>query len=227
MKISKKILVVVAHTDDEAIGMGGTIAKHVSAGDDVYCIAMTNGVSAREDITNNDIQSRKEAAKNAANKLGYTWIEQFDFPDNQLDSVPLIKVIQAIESSMDSLHPDIIYTHAAVDLNIDHKIVSQAVLTAFRPIIDDVQPEIRLFEVSSATDFGHRDVTGQFTPNLYVDITETWAKKEMALNAYDQEMRPFPHSRSIENLKNLAHLRGSQAGLMMAEAFTIIRRIER
>ena len=83
-----------------------------------------------------------------------------------------------------------------------------------------------MFEVASATDYGHKDITGQFTPNLYVNITETWQQKEKLLHAYHKEMRPYPHTRSIEAIKNLAYVRGSHAGLLMAEAFTIIRRIE-
>ncbi len=226
MNSNQKILVIVAHTDDEAIGMGGTIAKHVAAGDEVYCIAMTNGVGARENAEVADIKSRAEAAKVAARAMGYKWLAQYDFPDNQLDSVPMIKVIQAIEEATASFHPNIIYTHAAVDLNVDHQIVSRAVLTAFRPGVNNITPEIRLFEVASATDYGYRDVTGQFTPNLYVDITATWPQKEQGLNVYHEEMRSPPHSRSIGTIKALAQLRGSQSGLSMAEAFTIIRRVE-
>ena len=227
MKTKQNILVVVAHTDDEAIGMGGTIAKHVSAGDTVKVIAMTNGVGARSDAQDADILSRKKAAQAAAQAMGCTWLEEFDFPDNQLDSTPIINIIQAIETATASFNPDIIYTHASADLNIDHTIVSRAVLTAFRPGINGNTAEVRLFEVASATDYGHRDVTGQFTPNLFIDIEETWPQKEEALQAYHEEMRPYPHTRSVEAIKNLACVRGSQSGLTLAEAFTIIRRVER
>lgn len=222
----KNVLVVVAHTDDETIGMGGTIARHVSNGDKVYCIAMTDGVSARKESNSTKIEKRNDASDKSAFNLGFEWLNKFSFPDNQLDTVPILDIIQAIEAATISIQPDIIYTHSACDLNIDHVIVSRAVLTAFRPKISTKPYEIRLFEVSSATDFGFRDITGQFTPNLFIDIKNFWYKKEKALLCYKDEIRPYPNSRSMKAIKNLAKIRGNQIGLEMAEAFTLIRKVE-
>ena len=221
-----KVLIIVAHPDDETIGMGGTIKKHVNKGDKVYAISMTDGVSARESSTISEITKRKLAAKKASVELGFYWEKNFTFKDNAMDKHSLIEIIKSIEKIKSKIDPDLIYTHSAADLNIDHRIVAQAVLTAFRPVPKENCKEIRLFEVVSSTEFGHKDVTSQFVPNLFVSISETWKEKKRALDAYYSEMRDYPHIRSIKGIENLGYLRGNQVGILMAEAFQVIRKID-
>ena len=138
----------------------------------------------------------------------------------------MIEIIQCIEKTKKKLQPDLVYSHSGADLNIDHRIVSNAVLTAFRPEPNEKCKEIRLFEIVSATDYSHPSLTKTFFPNLFVSIEKTWRDKEDALKAYSEEMRPFPHTRSIEGIKNLAKARGNQAGYSYAEAFEVIRKLE-
>jgi LmbE family N-acetylglucosaminyl deacetylase len=227
MNKSKQVLVVVAHSDDETLGMGGVITKHVRQGDTVNVVSMTNGVSARGAELNSEIKVRTKCALKASEILGFKWVDSFDFNDNAMDGYPLLDVIKCVESCKIKINPDIVYTHSGADLNVDHRVVANAVLTAFRPEPNEKCSEIRLFEVPSATDFGHVSLTGVFTPNLFVDISDAWEKKEAALNAYHDEIRLYPHSRSIEAIKNLAFIRGNQVGVSMAESFQIIRKIER
>ncbi|CAN1499465.1 thiol_BshB1, bacillithiol biosynthesis deacetylase BshB1 [Burkholderiaceae bacterium] len=228
IKDSKKVvLVIVAHTDDETIGIGGAIAKHVESGDTVYGISMTNGVGARDGNNLSKIKSRYQASENAGKILGLTWLDNGNYPDNLMDTIPLIDVIKFIEKIKSKITPEIIYTHTSADLNIDHQIVSRATLTAFRPEPNEVWSEIRAFEVASSTDYGHRSITNLFAPNLFVDVTKTWNKKLAALKEYQSEIREQPHSRSIVGIENLAKHRGNQVGVYYAEAFEIIRKIER
>ena len=223
----KKILIVVAHPDDESFGMGGTIAKHILNNDLVFAISMTNGVSSRNDISQADIEKRTISSKKASDILGFKWFNKGDFPDNALDTIPILEIIKFIENIKEKINPDLIYTHCSSDLNIDHRIVSQSTLTAFRPQANEKWVEIRTFEVPSSTDYGHSSITGSFKPNLIINIENTWHLKEKALNSYKEELKEYPNSRSIEGIKNLAKLRGSQVGLFYAEAFEMIRRIER
>ncbi len=224
--IKNKVLIIVAHSDDETIGMGGTIKKHINDGDNVFVIAMTNGISARESYTKRDILKRTESSNLASKILGFDWLERFDFKDNMLDSEPLLEIIKSIEKYKKIIQPNLVYSHCGGDLNIDHRIITNAVLTAFRPEPNVSCSEIRLFEIASATDFGNEFVTGKFSPNLFIEISDNWKYKEQALLAYKQELRDFPHTRSLEGIKNLAKLRGNQVGLNMAEAFQIIRKIQ-
>ena len=220
------VLVVVAHSDDESISMAGTITKHVSRGDKVIIVSMTDGVGGRESANIDEVDGRKLAATAASKELGFLWAECYDFNDNAMDAYPLIDVVKAVEKAKNEHKPTIVYTHSCADLNVDHRVVANAVLTAFRPQPSETCKEIRLFEVPSATDYGNPSVTGSFAPNLFVDITRNWDSKERALNAYSDEMRDYPHSRSIEGIKNLARLRGNQVGCDLAEAFEVIRKIE-
>lgn len=221
------VLVIVAHADDETLGLGGTIARHIENGDIVYALKMTDGESSRESTNDAGIKFREQASTNAGKILGLTWIDGGNFPDNAMDTVSLLKIVKVIEKAKSILNPTIVYTHSSADLNVDHRIVSQATLTAFRPQPNENWREIRTFEVASATDYGHKSITNLFVPNLYVDISKTWNKKLAALAEYEMEMRDLPHTRSIEGLENLAKYRGNQVGLYFAEAFEIIRKIER
>ena len=220
------VLVVVAHSDDETISMAGTIIKHVSRGDKVIVVSMTDGVSARDTTNIADVNIRKLSADTASRELGFQWGDCYDFNDNSMDAYPLIEVVKAIEKAKYQHKPTLVYTHSGADLNVDHRVVASAVLTVFRPQPNETCKEIRLFEVASATDYGNPSLTGSFAPNLFIDITNKWTSKERALKAYSIEMRDYPHSRSIEGIKNLAKLRGNQVGCDMAEAFEVIRKIE-
>ena len=223
----KIILFIVAHTDDEAIGLGGTIAKHTDRDELVFGISMTDGVSSRSNASFSQKERRLKVAKKSAEILGFSWLKHGEFPDNKMDSVPLLEVVKFIESVKLNLKPDIIYTHSPADLNKDHRIVFEATLTAFRPQPFESFEEIRTFEVPSATDYGSDYFSNYFSPNLFIDITKTIKKKLLALDQYKEEMREPPHTRSIEGITNLAKFRGFQSGIDFAEAFKIIKKIER
>ena len=224
--MSEIVLIIVSHSDDETISMAGTIINHVKKGDKVYAISMTDGVSSRNDINKDLIEKRKKASIKASKILGFEWGECFNFGDNLMDKYPLLDIIKAIEINKDNYKPSIVYTHSISDLNVDHRVVANAVLTAFRPQPMEICREIRLFEIASATDYGNFAITGSFAPNLFIDISKNWDLKKEALIAYSDEMRDYPHSRSIEGIKNLAKLRGNQVGLNLAEAFQVIRKLE-
>ena len=182
--MTEMVLVVVAHSDDESISMAGTITRHVSRGEKVIVVSMTDGVGARDSVQINDASSRKVSADIASKELGFQWGECYDFNDNAMDAYPLIDVVKAVEKAKIQHKPTLVYTHSCADLNVDHRVVANAVLTAFRPQPSETCKEIRLFEVASATDYGNPAVTGSFVPNLFVDITNNWDSKERALKAY-------------------------------------------
>ncbi len=188
---------------------------------------MTGGVGARGIDDSDEKRKRAQASVNAGKILGLEWLEGGGFPDNAMDTVGLLDVARVIERAKTLSKPTVVYTHSSADLNIDHRIVSQATLIAFRPQPNEVWEEIRTFEIVSATDYGHKSITKEFTPNLYVDISETWQTKLAALQEYSIELRPSPHTRSFEGLENLAKYRGHQVGLPYAEAFEIIRKVVR
>jgi len=217
------VLVVAAHPDDEVLGCGGTIAKHVANGDEVHAVFMTNGVGSRnEDL---DTAHRRKLAEQVSSKiLGVESAGYYDFPDNQMDSVPLLDVTKSVECVVGALKPDIIYTHHVGDLNIDHQITHKAVVTACRPQPDFCVKEIYAFEVLSSTEWQTPGLM-PFIPNVFVDITDFIGIKNKALVAYIDEMRQPPHSRSIDTSIKLSEVRGSSVGVRHAEAFSLVRLI--
>ena len=222
--MSKVVLVVAAHTDDEVLGCGGTIAKHVAEGDTVFAVFLADGVSSRQDISENEQADRNIAACRAHEILGIKKSFMLGFPDNSMDSVPFLDVVQALELIVLKIKPEIVYTHHHGDLNVDHRITHQAVLTACRPQPDTSVREIYSFEIMSSTEWNSPKYE-RFSPCAYVDITNYLDRKIAALSAYEYEMRPFPHSRSVEHLKILARHRGATVGIDAAEAFDVCRMI--
>ncbi len=225
--MKESVLIIVAHSDDECISMAGTIHKHIKNGDKVVVVSMTDGVGSRDDTNQSKKFERKNSSLVASKILGFEWGDCYDFKDNAMDSYPLLDIIKAIEEVKKKYEPTLVYTHSGTDLNVDHVVVSNAVLTAFRPEPNEYCKEIRLFEVASATDYGNLLKKRLFAPNLFIDITNEWTEKSNSLEAYASEMKDYPHTRSIEGIKNLSKIRGNQVGLEFAEAFEVIRKIEK
>lgn len=220
--MSKQILIVAAHADDEVLGCGGTIARHVAEGDAVHVIFMTDGVGSRGNEQSAELIYRNQARDEALKILGVSERHAFDFPDNRMDSVPLLDVVQAIEPIVRKIQPERVYTHHHGDLNVDHCITHQAVLIACRPLPGNRVREILAFEVMSSTEWASPGLA-PFIPNAFVDISAYLSKKLEALAAYELEMRPVPHSRSFEHIEVLARHRGNSLGVEAAEGFEVVR----
>jgi len=221
------ILVIAAHPDDEVLGCGGTIARHVKEGDSVHVLFLGDGVSSRGDSDPNLVNVRKERAIKACETLGAAIVDFEKFPDNMFDTVSLLDIVGVVELAKKEINPQIIYTHHGGDLNIDHRITCQAVLTAFRPQPGEDFFEIRAFETNSSTEWSASAIMPPFIPDTFVDISRYLDKLLNAYACYSDEIREEPHARSFEALKIAALRRGREAGLYAAEAFMTLRRIFR
>lgn len=221
----KKILVVAAHADDEILGCGGTMARHSRAGDDVKVVLLTDGVGARGEGRKEEITRRQCAMTKALDCVGATLLEQYQIPDNAMDALSRRELIHTMEAPLLHFAPDIIYTHHGGDLNIDHRYCLEAILTIFRPQPHCQTARILSFEVASSTAWAGYDILPAFHPHYYVNISDTLEAKKQALCAYAEEMRDFPHARSIKALEHLARFRGSQVGVEAAEGFVLQRAI--
>jgi len=234
------ILVISPHPDDEVLGMGGTILKHAKNGDKVTVAYMTTGITSRrssnyenamsyqsdqkqKSIMRKQISELRKDAEKSCKLLRVKKTVFFDFPDNELDTVPLLKIIKNIENLIKETKPDRVYTSHYGDLNIDHKIVFEAMLTACRPGKFPVK-EIMCFEIFSSTDWAF---SYEFKPNYFIDIKNELSYKTKAMQKYKYEIKKFPHPRSTENITNSAQIWGSVSGLKSAEAFQLIRKFEK
>lgn len=215
----KKVLVVAAHPDDELLGVGGTVARHVRAGDEVYSVIACEGESLRY---HKDV-GQAEAIKKAAEILGVRKVFHLKFPDQRLDTYTLVDIISPLESISNEIKPNIVYCQWGGDVNRDHKILFEAATVAFRPL-DKWLEEFLTFYTVSSTEWAYpRD----FVPDTWVDITETMAKKSEAFRAYQSEIREYPHPRSERALENAARFFGNQCMMDAAEVFMTVRRTKR
>lgn len=216
------ILVVMAHPDDEVLGAGGTIARFVSQGEPVSCLLLSDGVGARSSAHPDAADRRRRHCMAAAEVLGVADVQCHDLPDNRFDSLDLLDVIRLVEAAVERVGPETVITHHGGDLNVDHRITHQAVLTATRPVPGSTVRTVLGAEVLSSSEwaFGaHR----QFTPSVFVDVSETIDTKIAALACYVDETRSAPHARSIEAVRSLASTRGAATGVAAAEAFVLLR----
>lgn len=218
----KTVLVVAAHADDEVLGCGGTIARHVQEGDAVHLVLMADGVHSRRGSSESDLARRIEASKRAQSILGVSSSQSLELPDNKMDSVPLLETVQKLEPIIQEIQPSIVYTHHHGDLNIDHRLTHVAVMTACRPVPGSSVREIYGFEVLSSTEWATQQ-SSPFLPDCFVDITHHLRTKLNALEVYAEEMRASPHSRSMAHVEVLARHRGYSIGVDAAEAFEVYR----
>lgn len=222
IKQINKALVVAAHPDDEILGCGGTIAKLISKGSKVKILFMSNGVSSRSSNIKNSIKNRKNAAKKSSKFLGCLNPIFYDFPDNKMDSVPLLKIIKKIENVINDFKPDTIFTHFNLDLNVDHQVTSKAVITAARPQRLCSVKNIFFFEILSSTEWLINTLP-KLNPNYVVNIEKFLNKKKKCLSFYSEEIKPSPHSRSFQCIDAFDKFRGETNGFNYAESFHIQR----
>jgi len=227
----RSVLVVAAHKDDEVLGCGGTIARHKAEGDSVGVVILAEGITSRDtDRTGSEkvktLVARLNAAARRANSiLGVRELEIHSLPDNRMDGVDLLDVVKIVESAVKKFSPEIVYTHFAGDLNVDHMITHKAVVTACRPINDQAVRRILSFEVPSSTEWQSVVQHPQFAPNYFVDVSKYLKTKLDALKAYKSEMRAWPHPRSMQGVIHLAKWRGAVISADAAEAFMLVREI--
>jgi len=223
-------LVVAAHPDDEVLGCGGTIARHADGGDAVQVLIVAEGATSRQGQRDRgqaaeDLSTLAKAAQAAGAILGAAGVELLDLPDNRLDSIDRLDLIKLIEERIARRQPQVVYVHHAGDVNIDHRRLHEAVVTACRPTPGQPVRRLLSYEVASSTEWQPPGSAPAFQPNWFVDITAQWERKRQALESYAAEMRPWPHARSIEALEHLARWRGAQVGVEAAEAFCLLRQL--
>ncbi len=221
---NKKILIIAAHPDDEMLGCGGTIIK-LKKDHEIQVVFLTNGISARTKSKKNLLNRKNECLK----LFKHLNIEKpifLNFADNQLDKVPLLKVVKQIEKIIKKFNPMTVFTHYENCLNIDHQIAYKATITACRPLEKMTVKKILSYEVLSSTDWAIFQKKS-FQPNYFIDISNQIKKKLESLKYYKSEMRKYPHSRSLKAVESLSRMRGASSGCRFAEAFILIRHIDK
>jgi len=213
-----KILVIAPHPDDEVLGCGGTIKKHANVGDDVFLCVVTKAYTP--DWTEKYLQDKLIDIKKSNAVLGIKKTYLLGFPAVKLDTIPQKELNDKISAVIKTVDPDVLYIPYAGELNKDHRLAFEACLVSSRPFGNKIK-KILTYETFSGTMWG----APPFIPTTYTDITDTLKDKLRAMSCYRSELKKFPHPRSLENIVALAKKRGSESGLLAAEAFMIIREI--
>ena len=224
-----KVLIIAAHPDDEVLGVGGTIAKYTSKGIEVSLLIVTDGSTSqyRNDPKLQEIMEEKKLeTRKAADILGIKNIYYGNLPDMKLDTVPHIEINKVIENVIEEEKPTIVFTHFGGDVNKDHQIVFESTLVACRPVSDQIVKKIFLYSVPSSTEWNVQTAHTAFMPNWYENIEGDFAeKKYAAMSCYEEELREYPHPRSIEYLENADISEGNRVGRLSAESFMLVRNI--
>lgn len=215
--MSRRVLVIAAHPDDELLGCGGTVALHARAGDAVTSVIVCEGESLR--YGPNGV-GQGEHTRRAAAVLGVDDVRTLGLPDQRLDTLSLLDIIQPLERIVREVRPQVVYCQYGGDANLDHAIVFKAQLVATRPVEPWIEA-VYAFDTASSTEWGYPRT---FIPDTWVEITATLEQKLAAMACYESEVRDYPHPRSLQALRHRAHAWGNQACMDAAEVFMTVRR---
>jgi LmbE family N-acetylglucosaminyl deacetylase len=226
-----RILVVVAHPDDEVLGCGGTISKLLAEGKQLRVVFIAEGSSCRfnkDQVTCHEsfaaIKQRRSFAEKAMQVLGVKNFVFHDLPCGRLDQEPIIDITKIIENHIRDFRPDTVFTHSANDANSDHRITFNAVITATRPLPGTCVKHVLTMEILSSSEWRFVD---NFKPSLFIDIEGHLEAKIKSFDFYyPTEGQAFPHPRCEAGLRIQAQMRGMQVGLSQAEAFQLVRSIQ-
>lgn len=225
-------MVVVAHPDDELLGLGATMNRLITEFNiTAHVVILGEGITSRSDQRDaekwkKELDIHKKNIDTARKCIGYQSVSTHDFPDNRFDSVALLDIIKAIEKEKEKFSPDIIFTHHGGDVNIDHQRTFEAVITCTRPMANEKVTTIITFETPSGTEWRASTDPKHFIPNMFVEVNEkNLEAKVKGMESYEFEKRAYPHPRSPEALKILAQRWGVATGKKLAEAFVIVRNI--
>lgn len=229
---NKKIMIVVAHPDDEILGLGAAMHRLIREYEvQTHVVILGEGLTSRSDERDpekwkEELRIHKKNIEDAQNAIGYQSVRTYDFPDNRFDTVPLLDIIKVLEKEKEDFSPDVIFTHHGGDVNIDHQRTFEAVITACRPVETENVQGIITFETPSGTEWRASTDPKHFIPNLFLIFEEKNLQAKInAMESYKFEKRDYPHPRSPKALTIRASFWGQSIGAEYAEAFSIVRSI--
>ncbi len=229
---NKRIMVVVAHPDDELLGQGGTINKLSNEYScTIRAVILGEGITSRANERNptqwkKELEIHNRNLQIATETVGYDSFKCYNFPDNRFDSVDLLDIVKVIENEKYKFKPNVIMTHHGGDTNIDHRITFDAVIPSIRPMKNEIVKTILTFETPSSTEWQASNHPNYFRPNVYIELSEkNIDSKIKGMEYYEFESRKYPHPRSPEALKTIAKRWGLNVGYEFAEPFMLIRSI--
>jgi len=218
-----RVLVLAAHPDDEVLGMGGTIAVHVDAGDEVRIVVVTDGSSTQYPGDAETRARKEDEAVRAATELGVADYRHLDLPDMRLDTLPHVEVNRVVEQHVGECAPEVVYTPHP-DVNLDHRVLFDSVAVATRPVPGQAVRRVLTYAPTSSTEWTPAPLNW-FVPNWFVDVSATIERKIVAFAQYETERRDYPHPRSERAIRAASEFYGASCGVAHAEPFVLLRNL--
>ena len=230
MIVVMNILVIGAHPDDESIGAGGAIAKHIENGDTVFIVLFSVGHTPIQPKLKDQTYDMLKVF--GIKKKNLFWLNcksgNFDLEDK-------IKINSKLTEIINDIKPKIVYTHFYADTHLDHGFVFNSTMVACRPthIVRGLKKKsiwasvekILCYEIPSSTNWSGK-LDQPFHPTEFNVISKNNLQTKFdAYSSYSDEVRPGNHPRSIDSLQSLAKYRGNSVGAEYAEAYVLIRNI--
>ncbi|WP_224999074.1 PIG-L deacetylase family protein [Cesiribacter sp. SM1] len=222
----KNILIVSAHPDDEVLGAGGTLLKHKTRGDSIYWLIITD-VFEEHGFTQERVESRQQEIRRVAEKLGIKKTFKLGYPTMSLSNSSLRELIPKISAVFQEVEPETVYCLNRSDAHSDHRVVFDGVMACTKSFRYPYVKQVLMYECISETEFAPVLPEKAFLPNYFVDITEYLDQKLDIMRIYASELGEHPFPRSIENIKALAHYRGASVGVQYAEAYQLLKYIDK
>lgn len=219
--MSKKVMVISVHPDDETLGCGGTILKRIMQGYQVDIVLVTN-ISTEQGFSSERVESRQREIEIMKEKYGCN-VHLMNLKSMELDKYNKGELVGKFSKVMSSIEPNIVYLPFKGDAHSDHRIVFEAAYSCTKTFRYPYIEEVYMIEVLSETDFAPALNENMFIPNVFEDISEFMDQKLEIMKIFTSEIAPPPFPRSLENIKSLARVRGSQSGFLFAESFMLLK----
>jgi len=221
--MSKTVLIIAPHPDDESLGLGGSITKFIEQGNEVHLLIVSGHLPPL--YKREEYELILSEAYNAFEILGIKNSTFLEIPATKIKDIPVHELNKKIADVVDILKPQYVFCPYP-DRHIDHRIVFESAMVATRPVGSGKNIEILgAYETLSETHWNAPHIEPNFTPNWVIDISDYMENKVKALECYKSQISKYPGPRSIEAVKALAQFRGTQAGFAYGEGIHIIRKI--
>ncbi len=178
-----KVLVVSPHPDDEVLGVGGTIARLASEGNDVTVAIVTKGWEPL--FADSQVEQVRTEARAANDVLGVKSLRFMDLPVTRLSQIPRYELNKEFERLISEERPELVFSPFCGDRQDDHRQVFDACMVALRPAISaEYVKQVLCYETVSETHWSVAYVESCFEPQLWVDISDYLPVKLEAMRNY-------------------------------------------
>jgi N-acetylglucosamine malate deacetylase 1 len=221
--MTRRILAISAHPDDETLGCGGTLLKHVDQGDEIHWLIVT---APWEPLFDSQwLARRQDEIKAVAEAYGMTSTTCLDLPVTKIDALALGEIIEPMRGAIETIDPDIVYLVHRGDVHSDHRVTFDAAIAVLKPFRAGARTSIYSYECTSSTNMSPPFPQNAFIPQAYGDISGYLERKLEILSLYETEIFEPPHPRSLNAARALAQYRGASVSVDAAEAFCVIREL--